>query len=91
LLELKFFFLYKKLLEFFYKSKIKCGPCPPDFEGDGYSCRRVSPCAHGRNPCHQNATCFAEPELRCECPAGMAGDGVGLGTVFYQIKNTVLY
>lgn len=53
----------------------KCGDCPPGYEGDGYTCTKIQRCSS--NPCHPLATCYEEPEFRCECPENMIGEGFG--------------
>uniref|UniRef100_A0A914WPV4 Cubilin n=1 Tax=Plectus sambesii TaxID=2011161 RepID=A0A914WPV4_9BILA len=60
----------------------KCGPCPPGYTGNGRICIPEPPCAS--NPCFPSATCYnmfsslnSEGAFRCECPANMAGTGIG--------------
>uniref|UniRef100_A0A914BUV6 Cubilin n=1 Tax=Acrobeloides nanus TaxID=290746 RepID=A0A914BUV6_9BILA len=53
----------------------RCGDCPPGYEGDGYTCTKIQRCSS--NPCHPLATCYEEPEFRCECPENMIGEGFG--------------
>ncbi|KAH7696566.1 calcium binding EGF domain-containing protein, partial [Aphelenchoides avenae] len=55
----------------------KCGACPEGYEGDGYKCQKTSRCAPGKSSCHPEATCHEEPTFHCQCPPGMAGDGIG--------------
>ncbi|NXQ70558.1 STAB2 protein, partial [Quiscalus mexicanus] len=52
--------------------------CKPGYEGDGFSCTKVDPCAV-LNPggCNVNAECVqtGPEEHRCVCQAGWTGDG----------------
>ncbi|CAG9535646.1 unnamed protein product [Cercopithifilaria johnstoni] len=60
----------------------ECAPCPPGYKGNGHICKKQSPCE--LSPCHSKAKCYNmgmssldEGDFRCECPAGMIGDGIG--------------
>ncbi|KAK0410740.1 hypothetical protein QR680_005299 [Steinernema hermaphroditum] len=58
----------------------KCGACPAGYEGDGLTCSRHGACSD--RPCHPQARCIEMAAssialYRCECPAGMTGNGVG--------------
>ncbi|VDK77902.1 unnamed protein product [Litomosoides sigmodontis] len=60
----------------------ECAPCPPGYTGNGHICKKQSACE--LSPCHRKAKCYDmgmsslnEEVFRCECPAGMIGDGIG--------------
>ncbi|VDN30334.1 unnamed protein product [Gongylonema pulchrum] len=60
----------------------ECAPCPPGYKGDGRTCTKQNPCE--LSPCYPKAKCYNmgmsslnEEGFRCECPAGMIGDGIG--------------
>ncbi|CAK9821391.1 THBS3 [Anthophora retusa] len=52
----------------------QCGPCPPNYTGDGYRCMKIT-CAH--NPCFHGVQCYDHGnEYSCgKCPAGYVGNG----------------
>ena len=57
-----------------------CGPCPPGYSGDGFTCTRFDDCLTNNGGCSMSprVACFSSPfgGVTCgTCPPGYLGDG----------------